>query len=259
MRIVDLSKTVADNPAAPSFLKVKITPKKRWVSRLMVRALGLPFRLMPKSFEGWADDTIRKLGVHATTHIDAPVHYGTLSGGKPAEGIDRLPLELCIGPGMVLDFSAKAEGDAITVEDVKAELGRIGATVEPGAIVLIRTDRDRFHLEKDFWKRGTGMTAAATEWLIDQGCRVMGIDQWGWDLPFHVQIAEARRTGNADLFWEAHRVGIRKPYWHMEQLTNLSALPPKGFTVIVMPLKLKDASAAPARVVAILEEGETHA
>jgi kynurenine formamidase len=42
----------------------------------------------------------------------------------------------------------------------------------------------------------------------------------------------------------------------MEQLTNLSALPPSGFKVAVFPLKIKGASAAPARVVAIFEGKE---
>ena len=54
------------------------------------------------------------------------------------------------------------------------------------------------------------------------------------------------------MFWEAHRVGQRRPYWHMEQLTNLGALPPHGFEVAVFPLKIVGASAAPARVVALV-------
>jgi kynurenine formamidase len=256
MHIIDLSKTVVDNPKAPSFLRVKIKPNKRFVTKLMLRALGLPFRLMPKNFDGWADDSIRKLGVHATTHIDAPVHYGTTSEGKPAEGIDALPLERCIGPGVVLDMSLKDEGDPITVADIKAELARIDAVIKDGTITLIRTDRDRFSAEPDFWKRGTGMSAEATEWLIDQGSRVMGIDQWGWDVPFHFHIARSKAEDRDDLFWEAHRVGIKKSYWHMEQLTNLAALPAKGFTVYVLPLKLAGASAAPARVIAILDDAE---
>ncbi|MEM1149499.1 MAG: cyclase family protein [Pseudomonadota bacterium] len=253
MKIIDLSHTIRDNPSAPFFLRIKVKPKSRFASKLMLRALGLPFRLMPKNFDGWADDTIRKLGVHSTTHIDAPIHYAPTSEGKPAEGIEALPLERCIGPGIVLDMSAKPEGEAITVADLKAELARIDAQITEGTITLIRTDRDQFHGDPDFWKRGTGMSAEATEWLIDQGSRVMGIDQWGWDLPFHVHIARAKADNRDDLFWEAHRVGIRRTYWHMEQLTNLSALPPKGFTVHVMPLKLAGASAAPARVIAILD------
>lgn len=96
------------------------------------------------------------------------------------------------------------------------------------------------------------MSAAATEWLLDRGVTVMGIDQWGWDLPLQAQIAKARATNDNTLFWEAHRVGQRRPYWHMEQLTNLDSLPARGFEVAVFPLKILDASAAPARVVAIL-------
>ena len=256
MQIIDLSKTVIDNPKAPFFLRIKIKPNKRFMTKLMLRALGLPFRLMPKNFEGWADDSIRKLGVHATTHIDAPVHYGPTSEGKPAEGIDALPLERCIGPGVVLDMSHKAEGDPITVADLKAELARIETDIEEGTITLIRTDRDQFHDAPDFWKRGTGMSAEATEWLIDQGSRVMGIDQWGWDVPFQFHIARSKAENRDDLFWEAHRVGIQKPYWHMEQMTNLAALPATGFTVYVLPLKLAGASAAPARVIAILNDAK---
>lgn len=256
MHIIDLSKTVADNPKAPFFLRVRIKPNRRFITRWMVRFLGLPFRLMPKDFEGWADESIRKLGVHATTHIDAPVHYGSTSQGQPAAGIEGLPLEHCIGPGVVLDMSHKAEGDPITVPDIRAELARIGADIQPGTITLIRTDRDQFADAPDFWKRGTGMSAAATEWLIDQGSRVMGIDQWGWDVPFHVHIARSKAENRSDLFWEAHRVGIRKTYWHMEQLTNLAALPATGFTVYVLPLKLAGTSAAPARVIAILDAAD---
>ena len=102
---------------------------------------------------------------------------------------------------------------------------------------------------REFWKKGTGMSAEATEWLIDQGVTVMGIDQWGWDLPFHYQIQDAKRNRRRDLFWEGHRIGQRKPYWQMEQLTNLGSLPASGFKVAVFPLKLVGASAAPARVV----------
>lgn len=257
MRIIDLSKTVKDNPNAPFFLRINVKPNKRFFTRLMVRAMGLPFRLMPRDFEGWADDSIRKLGVHATTHIDAPLHYGSTCEGDPAEGIDALPLERCIGPGIVFNMTHKADGDAITVADLQAELKRIEASLAPGTIPLIRTDRDAFHDERNFWQRGPGVTAAATEWLIDQGCLVMGIDQWGWERPFPYQIAQAKAESRNDLFWEAHRVGTRRKYWHIEQLTNLAALPSNGFTLHVMPLKLAGASAAPARVIAILGAEET--
>ena len=252
MKVVDLSKPIRFNRGDPLFMQVKVRHKPHRAARWLVRALGLPFKLMPRDFAGWADDTITKMGVHSTTHIDAPWHYGPVSAGEPAETIEKIPLERCIGPGLVLDMTHKADNDAITVADMEAALAASAGAIEAGTIVLIRTGRDALMGTKEFWKRGTGMSAAATEWLLDRGVTVMGIDQWGWDLPFHAQIHRARQTGDDTLFWEAHRVGQRRPYWHMEQLTNLGALPPHGFEVAVLPLKIVGASAAPARVVAIL-------
>jgi len=251
MKVIDLSKPVRFNRDDPFFMRVKVRHKPHWMAKALVRLLGLPFRLFPRDFAGWADDTV-SLGVHATTHIDAPWHYGPTCAGEPAPTIDLIPLERCIGPGVVLDLSHKADDDPITVADMQAALTASGATLTDRTIVLIRTGRDRLMDTKAFWKTGTGMSAAATEWLLDRGVTVMGIDQWGWDLPFRAQIAKSRTTGDASLFWEAHRVGQRRPYWHMEQLTNLDALPASGFEVAVFPLKIVGASAAPARVVAIL-------
>ncbi len=252
MRIIDLSKPIRYNRYDPFFMQVKVKPKPRWMARLLVRALGLPFKLMPKDFSGWADDTITKMGVHATTHIDAPWHYGPESEGKPAQTIEQIPLERCLGPGVVFDMTHKADNDPITVDDMEAALEQAGCEIGPENIVLIRTGRDRLIETKEYWTSGTGMSAAATDWLLDRGVTVTGIDQWGWDLPFPAQIKKARETNDATLFWEGHRVGQRRPYWHMEQLVNLGALPLTGFEVAVFPLPLVGASAAPARVVAIL-------
>ncbi len=252
MKIIDLSKPIRFNRGDPLFMQVRIKQKSRASAKLLVWLLGLPRRLFPADFVGWADETITRMGVHATTHIDAPWHYGPLSAGAPAATIDAIPLEKCIGPGVVLDLTHKKDDDPITIDDLKAALAKTGAELNDKTIVLIRTGRDALMGTKAFWKRGTGMTAASTEWLLDQGPTVMGIDQWGWDLPFQTQIARAKATRNSNLFWEAHRVGQRRTYWHMEQLTNLGALPPKGFEVMVFPLKIEGASAAPARVVAVI-------
>ena len=254
-RIVDLSKEISHNKNDPLFMRVKIKHHAHGRARWLVRLLGLPFRLFPKDFAGWADDTITRMGVHATTHIDAPWHYGpTDDAGNRLPAIHEMPLELGFGPGVIFDVRHKADGDEVTVADLQACLAKTGATLTSGTIALIQTGRDKFQGEKDYWKRGTGMSPAATEWLIDQGIKVMGIDQWGWDLPFHLQIKASRAGEDRSLFWAGHLVGRRKPYWHMEQLRGLDQLPSHGFDVAVFPLRLKDASAAPARVVAFVYE-----
>jgi len=252
LKIIDLSKPIQFNAGDPRFMQVRIKHKPHGAAKLLVWLLGLPRRLFPKDFVGWADDTITKMGVHSTTHIDAPWHYGPTSGGKPAQTIEKIPLEKCIGPGVVLDMTHKTDDDPITDADMEAALARTGARLDESTIVLIRTGRDKLMGTKAFWTKGTGMSAAATNWLLDRGPTVMGIDQWGWDLPFRAQIAKSKATGDDTLFWEAHRVGQRRPYWHMEQLTNLELLPSHGFEVMVFPLKIVGASAAPARVVAVI-------
>jgi kynurenine formamidase len=252
-RIVDLSKEIAYNCNDPFFMRVKIKHHKHWKARWLVRALGLPFRLFPTSFAGWADDTITQMGVHSTTHIDAPWHYGPeLLDGGAAAAIDQMPLNLCFGPGVKFDMRHKADGEEITADDMAASLHESSATLEPGVIALIQTGRDAFQGSKDYWKKGAGMSAPATEWLIDRGVTVMGIDQWGWDLPFHHQIRKSKEANDSSIFWQGHLVGRRKPYWQMEQLRGLDQLPSHGFDVAVFPLRLKGASAAPARVVGFL-------
>ena len=253
MRIVDLSKPIQYNPGDPSFMKVKIKHKPHKKARWLLRIFGLPFRLFPKGFVGWADDTIKKMGVHSTTHLDAPWHYDPMCEGKPSKTIDDIPLEWCYGEGVVIDMSHKADYEAITAADIRSFIETHQLKISAGMIVLIKTGRDKYMGTKDFFLKGTGMSAEATRYLIDLGIKVMGIDQWGWDLPLPYLIKKAKETNNRDLFWEAHLVGRDNEYCHMEQLTNLSALPISGFKVCCFPLKIVGGSAAPARVVAIID------
>ncbi|WP_445722526.1 cyclase family protein [Flavobacterium sp.] len=253
MKIIDLSKPIQYNKNDPWFMKVKIKHKPHRKAKWLIRVLGLPFKLFPKGFEGWADDTIQKMGVHSTTHIDAPWHYSPTTNGEKSKTIDEIPLDWCYGEGIVIDMKHKADFDPITIADIEKFLSENQLTIKPNMIVLIKTGRDQFNGTKNFHEIGTGMSAAATEWLIDKGIKVMGIDSWGWDLPLQHLMKKAKETNNSELFWEAHLVGSKKEYCHMEQLVNLDALPYTGFKIAVFPLKIVGASAAPARVVAMME------
>lgn len=253
-RLVDLSKPIRNNTDDPWFMRVKIKHKPHQKARWLIRFLGLPFRLFPQNFTGWADDTIQSMGVHATTHLDAPWHYAPVVAGQPAKTIDQVSLDWCYGDGVVVDMSHKADFDPITVADLQAALQQTGVALKPAMIVLIRTGRAQYNGQRNFAQFGTGMSADATRWLIGQGIRMMGIDQWGWDLPLHYMIQQAKLHQDQTVFWEAHLVGRDLEYCHMEQLVNLESLPTTGFKICVFPLKIVGASAAPARVVAILDE-----
>ncbi len=210
----------------------------------------MPPRLL-RDGEGWATEELR-LGTHNSTHVDAPWHYNSRIAGARAQTIDELPLEWFIGPGVVLDMTAKPDGDPVTVAEVEAELARVGHALEPLDIVLVRTGRDAFYAELDYIARGPGVTAQATRWLYDRGVRVMGIDAWGWDAPLHLEAQEALARDAPGIFWAAHQADI--PYCQIERLCNLGALPATGFQVACFPLRVLGGSAGPTRAVAIVPE-----
>lgn len=201
----------------------------------------------------WANGEV-KLGEHTGTHLDAPIHYAPTSEGKIAKSIDEIPLEWCYGDGVVLDFHEKESGYAITKQDIIDELNRIEYVLSSGNIVLIRTDSDKYLYDEGYFSIHPGMSAEATEYLCRQGIKVMGIDAWGWDIPFSKAVENYKKTGNRDVLWEAHLVGRKYEYCHIEKLANLSSLPQYGFKVAVFPVKLKGGTAGWARPVAIFEE-----
>jgi kynurenine formamidase len=253
MRFVDLSAPIAPSPAElPEPLRTDIEYSDHAEGAAQIGALfGVGPELL-RDGEGWATDFFTRLGTHNSTHVDAPWHYNSTIGGEPAQTIDQLPLDLFYGPGVVLDFTAKEDGDAVTAAEAEDALARAGHDLEPGDIVLVHTGRDEFLDAPDYIARGCGVTAEATRWLFERGVRVMGIDAWGWDAPLHLQAQAALERDAEGVFWEAHQANL--PYCQIERLAGLGALPSTGFMVACFPLPIVGASGAPARVVAIVPD-----
>lgn len=252
-RFIDLSAPiVASPPDTPEILRTEIRFADHAEGAEVIEAMfGVGSELL-RDGEGWALEEFLRLGTHSSTHVDAPWHYNSRIGEEPAQTIDRLPLEWFFAPGVVCDFSDRADGEVVEAADLEAELGRIGHDLRPLDIVLVRTDRDAFLEAPDYMVRGPGVSAEATHWLYDAGVRVMGIDAWGWDRPLHLEAAEALERGERGIFWSAHQADLA--YSQIERLANLGELPPTGFTVACFPLKVVGGSAGPARVVGIVED-----
>jgi len=250
-RFLDLSAPISQSPPeTPEILRTDIEFSGHAEGAQQVEALlGVPPRLL-RDGEGWANDTVTRLGTHNTTHLDAPWHYNSRIRGERAQTIDELPLEWFFGDGVVLDMTAKEDGEAIDVADVESELAGIDHELREGDIVLVRTGRDAHYGDLAYLALGPRVTAGATRWMFERGVRVMGIDAWGWDGPLHHQAREALERDEPGVFWAAHQSDL--PYAQIERLVNLGELPPTGFTVACFPLRIVGASAAPARVVAIL-------
>jgi kynurenine formamidase len=255
MRIVDLTAPIVPSrPDAAPFERVEIQRTSHAGGAAQIQGLlGVPPALL-RNGEGWSIEEFTRLGTHSVTHVDAPWHYNSTIQGQQAATIDELPLEWFYAPGVVLDMTSKADAEKVEVAEIQDALARIGHTLAPLDIVLLRTDRDAYYGQPDYFRRGCAVTPPATRWLFEQGVRVMGIDAWGWDGPLDRQAAEALARQEPGVFWAAHQADL--PYSQIERLVNLRELPPRGFTVACFPLKIQGGSAGPARGVAILERPE---
>jgi kynurenine formamidase len=250
-KIVDLSHLVqADPPDLPDFLRTDLTYNDHASGAgEFEKMLEIPRSMLLRE-EGPAGERL-SIGTHSITHVDAPYHYNSTIQGRPSETIDQLPLEWFFAPGVVVEAMGREDGDAVTPAQMQGGIEAAGHELKPLDIVLVHTGTDRFYGQPDYMHRGPGVSAEATRWLWEQGVRVVGIDAWGWDAPLRMQADQARGAQQAGVVWSAHQVDL--PYSQIERMTNLGELPPTGFKVACFPLKLKAASAAPARVVAILD------
>lgn len=203
---------------------------------------------------GWSLEMLT-LSTHSGTHLDAPWHYHpTMDEGKPALTIDQVPLEWCMGPGVVLDFRKYSDGYRVTAADVEQAFEEMDYELSEGDIVLVMTGADKYWGKEEYLVKGCGMSREATLWILEHGVKVTGTDAWSWDRPLPLIAKDFQETQDASLIWEGHFASIEKGYCHMEKLSNLEQLPHCGFTVFCFPIKIKAASAGWVRVVAMLEE-----
>ena len=76
------------------------------------------------------------LATHNGTHVDAPKHYHPVDrNGDPMPGIDEMPLDWFMRPGVKFDFRHFDDGYLVTEADIEAELARIGHELQPLDIV----------------------------------------------------------------------------------------------------------------------------
>ena len=185
---------------------------------------------------------------HGGTHIDAPIHFA--EGHKT---LDQLPIEQLIGAAVVVDVSAQAQKNPdyqITIADLKLwEEGH--GKIPNGAIVLFHTGFARHwpdakkYLGTD--ERGLdavaklhfpGLHPDAARWLAsERTIKAVGLDTASIDY------------GQSTLF-ESHRILFAKNIPAFENVTSLDQLPPTGAYVIALPMKIKDGSGGPLRIVA---------
>lgn len=169
-----------------------------------------------------------EFGCHVGTHIDAPLHF---LAGQP--GIDSLPLARFMGPALVIRC-----GDGERTEALGPEL-LDGVDLSGIDFVLFDTNWSQHWGQDLYYERWSWLSPALAERLAAAELKGVGLDTPSLD-PYAGQAAH-------DICAPAGMINI-------ENLTNLRALPERGFILQVMPLKLSETEASPVRAVALLEK-----
>lgn len=258
MKLVDLSVSIVDGLPVDKPIQI---PKINYfghtdpfsVNAYLNTYKGLTVEEM-RDGSAWATETI-SLHTHTGTHLDAPWHFHpTMNGGEPAWTIDEVPLEWCIGPGVVVDFSDKPSGYLCEIEDFQAYFEHIRYQLKPGDIVLLRTNAMQYWGAPTYLDAGCGVSRAATIWLTQQGVHTVGTDAWSWDIPPVYGAKRYEETRDPNVVWEAHKAGADCAYIQYEKLTNLDQLPLWGFQFFGVPVKIHRASAGWVRAFAMIDE-----
>ena len=256
MKLIDLSVAIEDNlpvDPAPQIAHIEYIDHEAGVESMLTFFPGATKDDLPDG-AGWAVDNIR-LSTHTGTHLDAPWHYHpTMNHGERAWTIDEIPLEWCISDGVMVDFSDKPDGYVCTSEDFKAYFEKVGYQLKPLDIVLVHTSAMTAWGSPKYLVTGCGVGREATVWLAEQGVHIVGTDAWSWDAPLPLVAEKFNQTHDSSLIWEGHKAGAECIYCHMEKLNNLEQLPPFGFKVSCLPIKIKNGSAGWVRAVAMLQD-----
>ena len=235
------------------------TAPAAWLARARIVELGHPLTPDMPVFPGGAPlgaevlgtverdgYFIRKLmvGEHVGTHVDAPAHFA-----PGAATVDRLPPEVLVGQAAVVDVTAQVAQNPdyeVSPADIEA-WERAHGPLQPQHLVLIRTGwAARWPDEKRYRNADAagvmhfpGLSVATSQLLRQRQVRAVGIDTLSTD------------PGDSPTF-EQHKDFLAGGGYHIENLADLSMLPPVGAFLVVAPLHVKDGSGAPARVFAFL-------
>jgi len=160
------------------------------------------------------------MGSHSGTHIDAPRHF---IEGAPA--VDAIDPEILIGPARVYDLPVTDVLDSILLGDLDLKGVRR---------VLFKTrnseNTHRGVIAEDY----VCLTPEAASYLVAQGAALVGIDS--------LSIERAHAPDHP-----VHRTLLAAGVVIIEGL-DLSDVPAGDYDLLALPLKIRDADGAPARV-----------
>lgn len=173
------------------------------------------------------------------THMDAPNHF--IEG---AEDISEISLEKLICPGVMIDVKQKAHADYFISEQDIIDFENQYGLVPENSIVIGSTGWDK-HWESPAAYRNPdseglmhfpGFSPEVATLLLKRNISGIAIDTLSPD--------------GSNLDFPVHHILMREGKYIIENLKVPVELPPAGFTITALPMKIQHATEAPCRIVA---------
>jgi kynurenine formamidase len=197
---------------------------------------------------------------HAGTHVDCLNHIGrngrfwggleasSVMGSRRATRLGAEHLPPMVMRGVLIDAAPGGTlhpTQGVGPPELDAALRREGVRLQPGDAVLLRTGWMRNWEEPFYLSQEPGLTRAGAEYLVERGAIVIGADNGGLELIPSRDPDEVVPV-HSYLLCE---VGV--PIVENLVLDQLAADGVHEFLLVGLPLKLRGASAAPFRPIAL--------
>jgi len=207
--------------------------------------------------------TVIKTKMHASTHMDAPLHV--LEGGL---SIDKIPLSSCYGEGVVVDMRYLKKWDVIG----KKDLDNAKPQIKKGDFVVVNTGWHKYFPTYGyvFFNYFPGFYTEAAEWFVEHEVKAVAIDGGASDHPLaHAPL----KKWNPNL-WEEYKQETGKdsdevfPIYEPTHLAlaqhgipgieiaggQIDEVTGKRCTLACFPIHFKGGEASLVRLVAIVDE-----
>ncbi len=220
-RIVDLSVPIGEDTLSPPSVGIQLA--------LTSYHRGPGF---------WQASKIEML-LHTGSHVDFTKHVQ-----EDGETAVDVALDRVFGEALVVDLSFAGPNHEISV----ADLEHYAPEIQPGDIVLVRTDWTERHWGNfpTYYMESPYCAPEAAQWLIDRGAKAIGFDC------FSEYCARLPDFTSEDFI--IHKIILENGAILMQQLTNFSQLPAnRRFKFFGPFIKIRGAEGSPARFFALLE------
>ena len=215
MKIIDLTLTVSDKiPTFPG------SPQPNFIPWENVKDDGYNLELL-------------FLSTHTGTHIDAPYHF-LEKGGK----IHEIRLEKLVSEAVLIK-SKKNGGESITKTDIQ-KFEKNHGKIASFSSVIFYTGWQRNLQKKYYFTKNPGLSVSAAKYLASKKINLVGIDSPSIDL-------------GKDSKFSVHQIFAKKGMLIVENLASLEKIKSSKFHLVILPLKLKNATGSPVRAIAFVE------